>query len=31
METREFIAQEALSFHPDSEGLNDFYPRICRA
>ena len=31
MEAREFIAKEALSFHPDSEGLNDFYRRICQA
>jgi prolyl-tRNA synthetase len=31
MEGREFIAKEALSFHPDSEGLNDFYSRIYQA
>ncbi|MGA9350560.1 MAG: proline--tRNA ligase [Anaerolineae bacterium] len=31
MEAREFIAKEALSFHPDSEGLNDFYQRIFQA
>jgi len=31
METREFTAQEALSFHPDSESLNDFYPRPYQA
>lgn len=31
MEAREFIAKEALSFHPDSEGLKEFYPRIYQA
>jgi len=31
MEAREFIAKEALSFHLDSKGLNDFYPRIYQA
>ena len=31
METREFTAQEALSFHSDSKSLNDFYPRLYQA
>ncbi|MBC8262609.1 MAG: proline--tRNA ligase [Anaerolineales bacterium] len=31
METQEFVSQEALSFHADSEGLNDFYPRLYQA
>ena len=31
MEAQEFIAKEALSFHADSEGLNDFYPRLYQA
>jgi len=31
METHEFTAQEALSFHPDSNSLNDFYPRLYQA
>ncbi len=31
METKEFIAKEALSFHADSENLNDFYSRLHQA
>ncbi len=31
MEAHEFTAQEALSFHPDSNSLNDFYPRLHQA
>ncbi len=31
MDPREFTAQEALSFHPDSESLNDFYPCLYQA
>jgi len=31
MEAGEFIAKEALSFHADPKGLNDFYSRIYQA
>lgn len=31
LDAQEFIATEALSFHPDSESLNDFYPRLYQA
>jgi prolyl-tRNA synthetase len=31
LEAQEFIATEALSFHADSEGLNDFYGRVYQA
>jgi len=31
MEAQEFIAKEALSFHANSKGLNDFYPRLYQA
>ena len=31
MEAQESIAKEALSFHPDSESLNDFYRRVYQA
>ncbi len=31
METQEFIAKQALSFHADSESLDDFYPRLYQA
>jgi prolyl-tRNA synthetase len=31
LEAQEFMAKEALSFHPDSKGLNDFYPRLYQA
>jgi prolyl-tRNA synthetase len=31
MEAQEFIAMEALSFHADPKGLNDFYPHLYQA
>jgi prolyl-tRNA synthetase len=31
LEAQEFIAKEALSFHANSEDLNDFYPRLYQA
>lgn len=31
MEAQEFMAKEALSFHADPKGLNDFYPRLYQA
>ena len=31
MEAQEFTAKEALSFHPDSKDLDDFYPRLHQA
>lgn len=31
MEPQEFAAQEALSFHHDSQSLGDFYPRLYQA
>jgi len=31
MDAQEFIATEALSFHPDAEDVNGFYPQIYQA